>query len=127
MRKKILIARRLRSNQTDVEKLLWQHLRNRRLNSVKFRRQHPIGRYIVDFVSLERKLIIELDGGQHNSELGRKRDATRVSWLNKEGFKILRFWNNEVIENLDEVLQVISNTLTLPSPGRRGENGKEIL
>lgn len=122
MRKKILIARRLRRNQTDVEKILWQHLRNRRLNGVKFRRQHPIGRYIVDFVCREEALIVEVDGGQHNSELEKKRDVVRTAWLEKEGYKILRFWNNEVIENLDGVLQIISDFLTspAPSPGRRG-------
>ncbi len=119
--RKILAARYLRINQTDVENMFWQQLRNRRLNGVKFRRQHPIGRYIVDFVSLEKRLIIELDGGQHNSEIGIKRDAIRVAWLEKEGFKILRFWNNEVIEDLEAVLEMINNALTLPSPERRGE------
>lgn len=119
--RKILSARYLRTNQTEVEKIIWNQLRNRRLNGVKFRRQHPIGRYIVDFVSLERNLIIELDGGQHNSELGRKMDAVRQTWLENRGFKVLRFWNNEVVKDLDAVLEVINNNLTLPSPKRRGE------
>ncbi|GAB6140699.1 hypothetical protein JCM14076_14280 [Methylosoma difficile] len=98
-------ARSLRKNQTDVEQRLWQQLRNRRLLNHKFRRQFPIEPYIVDFVCLELKLIIELDGGQHADQLDY--DQHRSQYLGKKGFKILRFWNNEIIENNEGVLETI--------------------
>ena len=82
-------ARELRKNMTDAEKRLWQRLRKRQLAEIKFRRQAPIGRYIVDFASFEKKLIIELDGGQHT--LQRDYDSTRTQWLGSEGFKVLGF------------------------------------
>ena len=116
MENKIAFARQLRSNQTNVEQLLWKYLRNRRLNGIKFRRQHLIGPYIVYFVSLEKQLIIELDGGQHNSEDGKKKDKERTLWLKNNGYQLMRFWNNEVINDIDVVLQLIQNALTLPSP-----------
>ena len=128
--RKIPFARQLRQDQTDVERLLWKYLRNRRLNGVKFRRQHPIGAYIVDFVSLEKQLIIELDGGQHNSEEGKKKDKERIFWLEKNGYRVMRFWNNEVITDLDNVLQVIHNALT-PHPAlsqrERGKRRRKII
>ena len=98
-------ARNLRKNQTDVEKLLWRHLRNRQILGQKFRRQCPIDTYIVDFVCLELKLIIELDGGQHavQTEL----DQHRTRQLKQRGFKLLRFWNNDVIQNTSGVLESI--------------------
>lgn len=120
---KIPFARTLRRNQTDVEQLLWKYLRNRRLNGVKFRRQHPIDTYIVDFVCVEKYLVVELDGGQHNSDKGRMYDKNRQKYLQEKGFRILRFWNNEVIEDIENVLRVIYDALTLPSPTGRG--GKE--
>jgi very-short-patch-repair endonuclease len=98
-------ARRLRANQTDLERRLWSKLRDRQLSSTKFRRQVPIRRYIVDFACRELPLIIELDGGQHSSV--RKYDADRTRWLAQHGWRILRFWNNEVIENLEGVLQTV--------------------
>jgi len=119
--RKITFARQLRRNQTDVEQLLWKHLRNRRFNGVKFRRQHPIGSYIVDFINLESRLIIELDGGQHNTEEGKRKDKERIIWLGENNYQILRFWNNELISDLDAVLSIIKETLTLPSPKRRGK------
>lgn len=116
----LIFARDLRQKQTDVEKLLWAKLRDRRLAGTKFRRQHPIGNYIVDFVSLDRKLVIELDGGQHNTKMGKLRDKQRVEQLQKEGYKVLRFWNNEVLKNFDGTLEMIYRTLTKvktqPSP-----------
>lgn len=127
MENKIAFARQLRSNQTNVEQLLWKYLRNRRLNGIKFRRQHLIGPYIVDFVSLEKQLIIELDGGQHNSEDGKKKDKERTLWLKNNGYQLMRFWNNEVINDIDVVLQLIQNALTLPSPKERGERGRKII
>lgn len=107
------LAKNLRINHTDAERLLWGHLRTRRLDGLKFRRQQPIGNYIVDFVCFEKKIVIEVDGGQHSWEKGR--DETRDKWLSKEGFKVLRFWNNEVLNNIDGILEVVSvNCLNHP-------------
>lgn len=99
------VARELRNNATDVELLLWRRLRNRQLEGVKFRRQQPIETYIVDFVSFDKKIVIELDGGQHseNSDYDAHRDACLIA----NGFTVLRFWNNDVIENIEGVLEVI--------------------
>ena len=106
-------ARQLRGNQTDVERRLWSKLRDRQLFGAKFRRQVPIGRYIVDFVCRESSLIIELDGGQHSSVS--KYDIERTAWLERHGWRLLRFWNNEVIESLEGVLQTISARVISPS------------
>lgn len=114
MNDRISFARKLRRNQTEVEKLMWKYLRDRRFDGVKFRRQHPIGPYIVDFISLEMHLIIELDGGGHNTDIGKKKDKERRVWLEKNGYKVLRFWNNELMSNMDDVLSVIHNVLTVP-------------
>ncbi|MEK7617523.1 MAG: endonuclease domain-containing protein [Patescibacteria group bacterium] len=103
---KIQIARKLRNNPTDAEKKLWYFLRSYRILGIKFRRQQPIGRYVVDFVCLPKKLIIELDGSQH---LNSKSDEVRDDWLNKEGFTVLRFWNNEVLQNIEGVMEKILN------------------
>jgi very-short-patch-repair endonuclease len=107
MKKKSLIvfARELRKNSTIAERKLWYRLRSRNFMELKFRRQEPIGNYIVDFVCYEKKLIVELDGGQHN-EFSEK-DIPRTKALEKEGYKVLRFWNNEVINNIDGVLTII--------------------
>jgi very-short-patch-repair endonuclease len=110
-------ARLLRKNQTDVERLLWKHLRNRQLHNHKFRRQLPIEPYIADFVCLELKLIIELDGGQHADQIAY--DEQRRIALEQRGFKVLRFWNNEVIENLSGVLEAI-RLVVLEITGRTG-------
>lgn len=108
-------ARALRGISTDAEKLLWKHLRGKRLFGLKFRRQEPIGKYIVDFVCHEKKVIIELDGGQHSEEL--ERDQKRDRWFRGEGFKVLRFWNNDVLSQTEEVLETImKNCLESPSP-----------
>lgn len=125
--KKISFARQLRRNQTDVEQILWRQLRDRRFNGVKFRRQHPVGPYIVDFISLEKRLVIELDGGHHNSLQGKNKDKQRLAWLEQNNYNVLRFWNNELINDLDSVLFVINNALTLPSPDKRGIKGRNII
>ncbi len=125
--KKISFARQLRQNQTDVEQLLWKYLRNRRFDGVKFRRQHPIDPYIVDFICLEKKLIIELDGGNHNTEEGKKNDKERSLYLQKNNYKLLRFWNNELITDLDEVLLIIHHALTLPLSREERVKRKQIL
>ena len=103
-RKLTPIARRLRRNATDAEAMLWRRLRSRQLEDIKFRRQFPIGRYIVDFVSIELKLVIEFDGGQHAESLA---DTERTRWIEANGYTVIRFWNNDVVENLDGVLEAI--------------------
>lgn len=105
------LAKNLRKESTDVERLLWSRLRAGRFEGLKFRRQHPIGKYIVDFVCLERTLIIELDGGQHDLPGEIRKDKERTSWLEKEGYAVLRFWNNDVLTNMDGVLEVIRERL----------------
>jgi very-short-patch-repair endonuclease len=104
-----VISRQLRKNMTDAEKALWRHLRFNQL-SYKFRRQCPVGSYIVDFVCFEKKLIIELDGGQHMDQV--VYDSKRDTWLEQEGFQIIRFWNHEVLSNVESVKERISNILT---------------
>ncbi|MGR8997525.1 MAG: endonuclease domain-containing protein [Gammaproteobacteria bacterium] len=98
-------ARSLRKNQTDVEQLLWKQLCNRNLYNHKFRRQFPIEPYIADFVCLELKLIIELDGGQHANRINY--DEQRSLFLEQRGFRVIRFWNNDVFENTVGVLEAI--------------------
>jgi very-short-patch-repair endonuclease len=104
------LARNLRKNSSDAEKLLWFYLRDRRLNGFKFRRQYPIGPFIVDFVCLEKKLVIEVDGGQHAEMVAE--DLKRTEFLSNYGYKALRFWNNEVLKETESVLQVILSLLT---------------
>src|SRR3990167_4253291 len=98
----------LRTNQTDAESRLWYHLRSRRFQGWKFRRQHALHGYIVDFVCLKRKLVIELDGGQHADQQAYDNHRTHV--LEKDGFKVIRFWNNDALSNLEGVLEMILNT-----------------
>ena len=99
------LARNLRKNLTESEKLIWSRLRNRQLAGCKFRRQHPIGSYIVDFVCLARKLVIELDGGQHMAAVNY--DTKRSEFLKEKGYRVLRFWNQDVLAETDIVLQKI--------------------
>jgi len=98
-------ALQLRRNMTDAERKLWAALRDRRLGGIKFRRQHPLGPYVLDFFSEAHKLVIEVDGGQHTADADR--DAKRTGWLNAHGCRVLRFWNNEVLANLPGVLAEI--------------------
>lgn len=100
-------ARNLRKNQTDAETALWQLLRNRQLLGAKFRRQHTQGRYILDFYCHERKLAIELDGSQHLTEEGKVYDQERTRYLNAIGIEVMRFRNNEVLNNREGVMTVI--------------------
>ncbi len=102
-------ARQLRKNPTEAERLLWMHLRYRQMGGHKFRRQQPIGTFIVDFVCFEKKLIIELDGGQHSQQVDY--DTTRTEWLESKGFRVLRFWNNQVMQETDAVKSVILEAL----------------
>ena len=112
-------ARALRKNPTEVERLLWRHLRLWQLDGHKFRRQQPLGNYIVDFVCLEKRLIVELDGGQHAEQT--EYDAQRDAWLREQGFAVLRFWNNDVMQNIlgvnEAILKALNSTPYLdPSP-----------
>jgi primosomal protein N' (replication factor Y) len=100
-----LRAKELRRAATDAEKKLWSLLGNRSLDGHKFRRQHPIGPFIADFACVESLLIVEADGGQHNESTG---DERRTAWLNSQGWKVVRFWNNDILNNgegvCDEIL-----------------------
>jgi very-short-patch-repair endonuclease len=107
------LAKRLRKKPTDAEQRLWRHLQDRHIGGFKFRRQQPLGRYIVDFVNLERKVVVEVDGGQHALDPG---DKIRDEWLRSEGYQVLRFWDNQVFSELESVLENIRDVLLTPSP-----------
>jgi very-short-patch-repair endonuclease len=126
-------AKKLRSDMTDAERRLWFRLRAHRFAGIKFKRQVPIGRYVVDFACMSRKVVLEIDGGQHaDGEADRVRDRQ----LMEQGFKVLRFWNNDVLKQTDIVLETIMETLkneSAPSPGAlrappspQGERGKRV-
>jgi len=101
-------AARLRRDMTEAERLVWDRLRNRQLSGFKFRRQVTIGPFVVDFLCPEAKLIVEIDGGQHSVD----KDAARSAYLEGQGYRIFRFWNHEVMSNLEGVLQAIANALS---------------
>ena len=96
-------ARILRKNMTKQERILWTFLRKKNINNLKFRRQYPIGNYIVDFICNEKKLIIEIDGGQHNENKNITYDQERTKYLESKGYKVIRFWNNDIDNNIDGV------------------------
>src|SRR3984893_13782608 len=106
---KIAFARRLRRAATDAERRLWYRLRARQIDGAKFVRQEPIGPYIVDFVCREQRLIVEVDGGQHATDT---RDIVRDNWLSDDGYRVLRFWNNDVLANTEGVLEAIAAALS---------------
>ena len=108
-------AKTLRTHQTQAEQQLWYHLRAHRFMGLKFKRQKPIGNYIADFVCVEQMLIVELDGGQHSEQV--EYDQRRDVWLKGKGYTVLRFWNNEVMQQLEAVLEQIRlAVITEPSP-----------
>jgi len=111
-----LRARAMRANPTEAERKLWWHIRHRlALPSSHFRRQVRLGRYIVDFANHQLKIVIEIDGGQHAEQI--KHDASRTRFIELEGYRVLRFWNNEVLANIDGVLDVIQSAcLATPTP-----------
>jgi very-short-patch-repair endonuclease len=111
---KRVFAKTLRADATDAERALWRLLRSRRFAEIKFRRQVPIGNWIVDFVSFEQSLIVEADGSQHADST---RDARRGADLKQRGFRILRFWNNDILLRLLSVADAIYAAVTSPSPG----------
>jgi very-short-patch-repair endonuclease len=100
------LARRLRLTPTDAEIRLWSRLRRRQLDGFRFRRQHPLGPYVVDFFCAEAKLVVEVDGGQHAED-----DAARTRWIEARGYRVVRFWNNDVLANTDGVLRTILHAL----------------
>ena len=104
-------ARELRRNSTDAEKLLWRELRQN-FPEAKFRRQSPIPPYYADFLSFRHKLVVEVDGGQHDKH--RAGDAARTTHIERAGYRVIRFWNHEVLENCDGVLLTIAKTLAVP-------------
>ena len=104
MNNKTILARNLRKNSTIQERRLWNLLKNRQFHNLKFKRQQPIGDYIVDFICKEAKIIIEIDGGQHNEPENIEYDKTRTEYLNNLGYKVIRFWNNEIYENIEGVV-----------------------
>jgi len=125
-------AKSLRKTMTDAERNLWYHLRAHRFYGLKFKRQYPIGPYIVDFVCIEHALIIELDGGQHAVQINY--DAKRDNFLRQQGFTVLRFWNNDVLANMEGALTVIMQHVNPdalspnPSPVKdgRGEHAQSV-
>jgi very-short-patch-repair endonuclease len=114
----VSLAKGLRINQTTAEELLWYRLRDSRLDGHKFRRQQPLDDYIVDFICFEKKLVIEVDGGQHNEETAIEKDKSRTEWLEGRGYRVLRFWNNDILTNLDGVMDLVGKAITegTPSP-----------
>ena len=112
-------ARELRKQTTPAEKILWEHLQNRRLKGIKFRRQHPLGTYIVDFFCPAHRLVLEIDGEFHRYQADQ--DQARTQEFEDYGFRVIRFWNHKVEQHLDTVLDSITEACDLPSPtcGRR--------
>ena len=106
--------RQLRKTQTDAERRLWRLLRNRSVAGCKFRRQHPVGPYICDFVCIDRQLVIEVDGGQHAVQI--EKDEVRTTYLESKGFTVMRFWNHEVLTETKAVLDRIFNLISTDSP-----------
>ena len=106
-------ARALRRSATDAEQIMWRLLRDRRLGGIKFRRQVPIGPFVADFASVAHRLVVELDGGQHAESVS---DAKRDAYLASEGWRVLRFWNNDVMQTRGGVLESIANTIALTRP-----------
>ena len=107
----VTIARKLRKDQTPHEVKLWRLLRSRRFSGFKFRRQYPIGPHVVDFCCQEKQLVIEVDGGQHTEFSQHQRDSARDKYLASNGYKVIRFWNNDIDQNLDEVTEMIKEIL----------------
>ena len=105
-------ARKLRGDMTEVERPLWLQLRAEQVAGYRFRRQVPIGDYVVDFACMKAKLVVELDGGQHAAAV--KSDSRRTQWLESQGFRVLRFWNNAIVEELEGVLETIHAALLKP-------------
>jgi very-short-patch-repair endonuclease len=105
------VSRKLRRDQTDAERALWAKLRSKQIAGAKFRRQQAIGPYFVDFVNFDSNLIVEVDGGEHGRDKMRNKDEVRTKWLQQRGYQVIRFWDNEVLQNIDSVLEKILEVL----------------
>lgn len=114
-------AREMRGRMTDAEALLWMLLRNRRIAGAKFRRQHPVGRYILDFYCVEKQLGVELDGGQHGDEAAY--DQRRDDWLRGKGIQVLRFWNNQMLAETEAVMEAIYRAVIENAPRQQAGEG----
>ena len=137
MNNQIEKSRQLRKNMTPQERKLWYIIKNRQFNGYRFRRQFPLGQYIVDFICREKKIIIEIDGGQHNEIKNIQYDNERTEYLISEGYKVLRFWNNDIDKNIGGVYEKLKEAFEIggnitppqPSPSREGADytaGKDI-
>ncbi|WP_146566389.1 endonuclease domain-containing protein [Posidoniimonas corsicana] len=115
-------ARALRSNQTEAERQLWSRLRKRQLCDCRFRRQFAVGPFVVDFECSERQVVVELDGGGHNTEAERQRDQRRTQYLESRGYQVLRYWNTDVTDDTDAVLEAIARVLVDRVSGRPHPN-----
>lgn len=126
--KLVKTAKKLRRQLTDTERKFWHLLRDRRFENIKFRRQYPIGRYIADFICVEKRLIVEFDGGQHAESM---RDQRRDEWLKTQGYTVLRFWNNEALKNpdgvADTILQALATLSINPHFWRKGNPHPNLL
>lgn len=114
MDKMTALGKALRKRPTDAERLLWKQLRLKQMEGFKFRSQQPIDHYIVDFVCFEKRIIVEVDGGQH--AIQKENDTIRDTYLRQQGFRVLRFWNNDVMQNLNGVLDIIRENCLSPTP-----------
>ena len=123
MRNLLPLAREMRRDPTEAERKLWSILRAGRMNGAKFKRQEQIGNYIVDFVCFRSKLIVEADGSQHADS---ERDRVRDVWLTDHGFRVLRFWNNDILGKTDGVADTILAALTLPHPSNSPTGGEGL-
>src|ERR1700760_4702341 len=117
-------ARTLRANTTAAEDILWRHLRRLEVRGGHFRRQVPIGPYVADFACLKERLIIEVDGSQHGEDANSRRDEDRTRWLNSEGYRVMRFWNNDVMSKTEAAMEAIHEATAVtpppPPPPRAG-------
>ena len=119
-------ARRLRKHLTDAEKALWSKLRYRQLDGHRFRRQIPLGPYVIDFGCLASRLLIEIDSGQHVDRS--EHDTRRTAWLESRGYRVIRFWNNDVMSNIDGVIEMIRTELAAtPHPNPPPQGGREKI
>ena len=116
MKKNVEFARKLRKEQTPQESKFWSIVRNHKFYSLEFRRQYPMGDYIVDFICREKKIIIELDGGQHNELENVEYDIQRSIYLEKRGYKVIRFWNNDIDDNIEGVYEILKNSCNIHPP-----------
>jgi very-short-patch-repair endonuclease len=112
-------ARDLRKNANDAEQRLWSYLRGRQLDGYKVRRQHALGQYIADFVCLPARLVVELDGDTHGNDERERLDAIRTESIERAGYRVIRFWNDDVFNGTDGVIEAIWNAVQMPSPPHR--------